>query len=250
MQSENHSEMLNNFELNIVKKGFEWLSAQEISSIKELSSTLSAHSLWGLPNPYITQLILKKEDGSWNSSIRDTSRACLALSNAGIVFMESEKWLLAQKTNDSWNEDVYDTTYALSAFADMKTPDKKGCIWLYENYSPAWEQVGTTALTITALKKQETLSRTKNYEAFVKERAQWILSKKEPDGGWKHISTSNLAIQALILAGFKAQVKDSIHWLLESAHETGAWGNKEDEINATALTLTTLGLYKEALKQK
>ncbi|MGB9927445.1 MAG: hypothetical protein ACPK85_03440 [Methanosarcina sp.] len=248
MLSENHNEMLNDSELDLVKKGFEWLSSQQISSIKELSSTVSAHSLWGCPNPYITQLILKKKDGSWDSSIRDTSRACSALSNAGIVFMESEKWLLSQKTNDSWNNDVYDTTYALSALADMKTPDKEGCLWLYENYYSAWEQVGTTSLIITALKKQEKLAQTKNFETFIKERASWILSKKEQDNGWNHISTSNLVIQALILAGFKAQIKDSIHWLFKNVHNNGAWGNKKDEINATALTLTTLGLYKEALK--
>ena len=69
--------------------------------------------------------------------------------------------------------------------------------------------------------------------------------KKNQDGGWKHISTSNLAIQALILAGFKDEVEDSVHWLLENVHENGAWGNNNDDINATALTLSTLGLYKK-----
>ena len=61
MESEKHSEMLSNLELDIVKKGFEWLSAQQIHSVKELSSTVSAHALWRLPNPYITRLILKQE---------------------------------------------------------------------------------------------------------------------------------------------------------------------------------------------
>jgi len=51
--------MLSNLELNIVKKSFEWLSAQKIDSVKELSSTLSAHALWGLPNPYIIRLIIE-----------------------------------------------------------------------------------------------------------------------------------------------------------------------------------------------
>jgi len=65
--------MLSNLELDIVKKGFEWLSAQQISAVKELSSTVSAHALWRLPDPYITQLILKKEgDGSWVSQRTDT----------------------------------------------------------------------------------------------------------------------------------------------------------------------------------
>lgn len=236
--------MLSNLELDIVKKGFEWLSDQQIDSVKELSSTVSAHALWRLPDPYITRLILKKEeDGSWNSSIRDTARACSALSTEGIVFMAAVRWLLARKTKDSWDEDVYDTAYALGALADTETQDRNGCQWLYEHYCPAWEQVGTTSLIIMALKKQEILSKSDNFETFIRERAEWILSRKKPDGGWEHISTSNLAIQALILAGFKREIQDSIHWLLEKVHENGAWGNKEDDINATALSLTTLGLY-------
>ncbi|HET8687438.1 MAG TPA: hypothetical protein VFM18_12360, partial [Methanosarcina sp.] len=230
MESEKHSEMLNNLELDIVKKGFEWLSAQQIQSVKELSSTLSAHALWGLPNPYITSLILKQEnDGSWNSSIRDTARVCSALSTEGIVFMASARWLLARKSKNSWNEDIYDTAYALAALADMGTQDRGGCNWLFENYCPAWEQVGTTSLIITALKKQDNLAKTRTFETFIQEKARWILSKKRPDGGWTHISTSNLAIQALLLAGFKDEVEDSVRWLLENVHESGAWGNKEDD---------------------
>ncbi len=237
--------MLSNLELDIVKKGFEWLSGQEINSVKELSSAVSANALWRLPDPYITQLILKKqEDGSWNSSIRDTARACSALSIEGIIFMASERWLLARKSKDSWNEDVYDTAYALGALADMETQDRDGCKWLYEHYCPAWEQVGTTSLIIMALKKQETLAKSKNFETFIRERAEWVLSRKRQDGGWEHISTSNLAIQALILAGFKKEIEDSVHWLVENVHKSGAWGNKEDDINATALSLSTLGLYE------
>ncbi len=247
MESEKHSEMLSNLELDIVKKGFEWLSARQIQSVKELSSTLSAHALWGLPNPYITRLILKQEnDGSWNFSIRDTARACSALSTEGIVFMASGKWLLTRKSKNSWNDDVYDTAYALGALADMGTQDRSGCKWLYENYCPAWEQVGTTSLIIMALKKQENLAGSKDFDTFIREKAEWILSKRGQDGGWVYISTSNLAIQALLLAGFKDEIEDSVHWLLENAHKNGAWGNKEDDINATALALSTLGLYKEA----
>lgn len=246
MEYEKHSEMLSDQELDIVKKGFEWISTQQIQSVKELSSTLSAHALWRLPNPYITRLILKQEkDGSWNSSIRDTARACSALSNEGIVFMESERWLLARKNKNSWNENIYDTAYAVGALADMGTQERDGCKWLCENYCPAWEQIGTTSLIIMALKKQENLAGSKDFEAFIREKAQWILSKKGQDGGWEHISTSNLAIQALILAGFKEEIEDSVHWLLENVRKSGAWGNKEDDINATALALSTLGLYNK-----
>lgn len=246
MEYEKHSEMLSDQELDTVKKGFEWISTQQIQSVKELSSTLSAHALWRLPNPYITRLILKQEkDGSWNSSIRDTARACSALSTEGIVFMESERWLLARKNKNSWNEDIYDTAYAVGALADMGTQERGGCKWLYENYCPAWEQVGTTSLIIMALKKQENLAGSKDFESFIRGKAQWILSKKGQDGGWEHISTSNLAIQALILAGFKEEIEDSVHWLLENVRKSGAWGNKEDDINATSLALSTLGLYNE-----
>ena len=237
--------MLSNLELDIVRKGFEWLSDQQINSVKELSSTVSAHALWGLPDPYVTQLILKKEgDGSWNSSIRDTARACSALSIEGIIFMAAERWLLARKNKDSWNGDVYDTAYTLGALADMETQDRGGCQWLYEHYCPAWEQVGTASLIIIALKKQEALSESEDFEAFIRERAEWVLSKKKQDGGWEYISTSNLAIQALILAGFEKKVEDSVRWLFSKVHECGAWGNEEDDINATALSLTTLGLYE------
>jgi len=245
MESEKHSKMLSNLELDIVKKGFEWLSAQQIHSVKELSSTVSAHALWRLPNPYITRLILKKENGFWNSSIRDTARACSALSTEGIIFMASERWLLARKSKNSWKEDVYDTAYALGALADMGTQDRDGCQWLYEHYCPAWEQIGTTSLIITALKKQENLAESKDFETFIRERAEWMLSRKGQDGGWEHISTSNLAVQALLLAGFKDKIEDSVHWLLENAHKSGAWGNKDEDINATALTLSTLGLYEK-----
>lgn len=243
MESERHSEMLSNLELDIVKKGFEWLSAQEINSVKELSSTVSAHALWRLPNPYITRLILKQENGPWNSSIKDTARACSALSTEGIVLMASERWLLARKGKNSWNEDVYDTAYALGALADMGTQEREGCNWLYECYCPSWEQVGTTSLIITALKKQENLAESKDFESFIRERAEWILSRKRQDGGWEYISTSNLAIQALLLAGFKKEVEDSVHWLLENVRKSGAWGNNEEDINATALCLSSLGLY-------
>ena len=164
--------------------------------------------------------------------------------------MASERWLLARKSKNSWNEDVYDTAYALGALADMETQDRDGCKWLYEHYCPAWEQVGTTSLIIMALKKQENLAKSKDFETFIREKAEWILSKKGQDGGWEHISTSNLAIQALLLAGFKKEIEDSVHWLLENVHKNGAWGNKEDDINATALALSTLGLYNRNLNRE
>ncbi|AKB13694.1 hypothetical protein SAMN02910340_01587 [Methanosarcina thermophila] len=163
----------------------------------------------------------------------------------GIVFMSSVKWLLARKRKNSWNKDVYDTSYALAALADTGTQDRDGCNWLYEHYCPSWEQVGTTSLLITALKKQDNLAKSKDFETFIRERAEWILSKRANDGGWQYISTSNLAIQALLLTGFKDELEPSIRWLLKNVHENGSWGNQTDDVNATALTLSTLGLYNK-----
>jgi hypothetical protein len=40
MESEKHVEISSNLELDIIKNGFEWLSAQQIESIKELASRL------------------------------------------------------------------------------------------------------------------------------------------------------------------------------------------------------------------
>ncbi|HII81166.1 MAG TPA: hypothetical protein HA261_12450 [Methanosarcina sp.] len=246
MKPEKHRKMSSNLEFDIVKRGFDWLSSQKIESVKELANTVSALALWGLKNPYITRLILKKDVDCWNSSIRDTARACSALSAEGIILMAPEKWLLSRKKGCSWNEDVYDTAYSLGALADMEVSDREGCDWLYENYGPAWEQVGTTSLIISALKKQEKLAESRDFEEFIRERAEWVLSKRGQDGGWEHISTSNLAIQALLLAGFKKEVEVSIRWLLGKARESGAWGNKQDDINATALTLSTLGMYEQS----
>ena len=48
------------------------------------------------------------------------------------------------------------------------------------------------------------------------------------------------------MAPFKDEIEDSVPWLLENAHNNGAWGNKEDDINATALALSTLRHYKDA----
>lgn len=280
-----------------VEKSFKWLSAQNIDTIKELSRIVSAHALWDLPNPYTTRLILEKKAGAWNASVRDTARACSALADAGIVFRESAKWLLDKKTGSSWNEDVYDTAYALRALGEMEVSDRAACRWLYENYGSSWEQVGTTALIITALQKQVGLKEeegagedtnwaegnnpaernnpaevnnpaegkkkdkeinegsnkeieVKKLRIFIKERANWLLSKRGPEGSWTHISTSNLVIQALLLTGFEEEAKASIRWLLNEVRESGAWGNKREDVNATALSLITLGIGRPRLEAR
>jgi len=244
-----------------IEKSFNWLSAQNIASVKELARTVSAHALWDLPNPYTVRLILEKKNGAWNTSVRESARACSALADAGIILRDAEKWLLSKKTGSSWNENVYDTAYALKALGDMEISELAGCTWLYENYGPDWEQVGTTALILMALQRQVELiekerkgkereKEIKKHRAFIKERANWLLLKREPDGGWRHISTSNLIIQALLLSGFKEEVNVSLSWLKSKVRESGAWGNKKDDINASALSLITLGMSQKRPEKK
>ena len=100
-------------------------------------------------------------------------------------------------------------------------------------------------LSLWLLKSRKIWQKAKILRLLSGKKPNGSFQKEDQDGGWEHISTSNLAIQALLLAGFKDEVEDSVHWLLENVHKNGAWGNKEDDINATALSLSTLGLYKE-----
>ncbi len=113
-----------------------------------------------------------------NSAIRDTIR-----------------WILEQQESDNWSNNEIDTAYALIALGDCGIKNEPGCEWLLRHCK---EHTGTTSLIITALLKQD-----KNkYTGFIKNRAGWILSKRQ-SGGWIHIATSNLAIQALIQADEK-----------------------------------------------
>ncbi len=76
-------------------------------------------------------------------------------------------------------------------------------------------------------------------ERFIKNRLNWILSKREFDG-WIHIATSNLAIQALIFSREIDidQIDPSIQWLLGKQIE-GSWR----EVTSTSLSLISLKMY-------
>src|SRR4030067_892627 len=114
-----------------------------------------------------------------------------------------------------------------------------GCEWLIRNYGPKWEHAGTTSLIITALIKQDR----EKYGAFIKERASWLLSKRE-DSGWTYIATSNLVIQALILARVEEKdIAPSIKWLLGKPQENGSW---KDKISTT-LSFHSLKMYLDKL---
>lgn len=232
-----------------VRKSFDWIKTRQPSSAKELSRVVTAGSLWSIPNnDNAAHLIRMKHDGAWNDSIRETARACSALAGIGITFNDSKRWLLSHQHEDSWNDDVYDTTYALAALADMGKSNEDGCQWLVENYGAEWEHVGTTALVITALWKQDTLSGSAVYRDFINERAEWILSQREADGGWKFISTSNIVMQALMLVGFKDELEGDVQWLLGEMNGDGAWGKGDGDVIATALGLITIGMW--GIKEK
>ena len=228
-----------------IKKPFQWLKNQEIDTVKGLSRVIVACDLWGVENHYAANLIYRKQGSSWNNSIRDTSRACSALANMGVIFPDAKEWLLNQRDGNSWMDDVYDTAYALIALADMNVLDKNGCNWIVENYSSEWEYTGTTSLVITALVKQEKLLSTGEYGNFIQNRAEWILSQANYGGGWVHISTSNLTMQALILAGYGTKLEPHIQWLINNFNDNGYWGNDDSKIIATALSLITLARYQE-----
>jgi squalene cyclase len=65
----------------------------------------------------------------------------------------------------------------------------------------------------------------------------------QENGGWKFIATSNLVMQALIMAGRSGEIDQSIRWLLKKQNDNGSWGKNNEDITATAQSLITLALY-------
>lgn len=229
------------------EESFKWLYSQEISKVKDLARIVQASYLWDKKNEYMQKLIGLKEEHSWNCDLRDTSRASSALALTGIHLPEVEKWILSKQTGSSWNNDVYDSTYALMALADMGVYNKEGCKWLVENYSEQWEHPGTTALIITALIKQKNVRAEDraNFDDFTEQRARWIISQREKDGSWKTLATSNLVLQALILAGHKKDVGNSLRWVISKRNVNGSWGKGDGDINTTSLSLITIHEYEK-----
>ena len=218
--------------------GLAWLKEQEPKTVKDISRSIQALSLWDEPVSFlIEKLISMKKDRYWETEIpiNDTARACIALSERGKIQSEAIHWIQKEQKNDNWNNNEIDTSYALIALADLGIKNENGCQWLVSNYGKKWEHPGTTSLIITALTKQDKT----RYEDFIKDRANWLISKRE-DGGWKYIATSNLVIQALILSEIEEQeIAPSIGWLLGKQEDNGAW----KDIISTTLTLITLKMY-------
>ncbi len=222
--------------------GLAWLKEQEPQTVKDISRSIQALSLWVEPaSILIGKLISMKKDGYWETQtpINDTTRACIALCGCEKKQIEILHWIQEQQSSDNWNNNEIDTAYALIALGDHKIKNISGCEWLIHNYGPKWEHAGTTSLIITALIKQDG----EKYRDFIKERASWLLSKRE-DSGWTYIATSNLVIQALILAGVeKEDIAPSIKWLLEKQQENGSW----KDIISTTLSLISLRMYLDKL---
>ncbi|MCX9010435.1 MAG: hypothetical protein OIN66_04850 [Candidatus Methanoperedens sp.] len=219
--------------------GIEWLKSQNPTEVKDLSRAIQALSLWGeATSDLIEVLISKKKDSFWETDkpLLDTSRAVSALAGCGIMHPDAVDWILRLQKNENWNDNEIDTSYALTALGDAGVRNEAGCEWLVCNYGERWEHVGTTSLIITALIKQDR----DRYGKFIKDRAGWVLSKRQ-SGGWIYTATSNLAIQALILAG-EEDIAPSIQWLLEK-QDNGNWG----DITSTSLSLISLRIYLDKL---
>lgn len=220
-----------------VSSGIAWLKNQDITEIKDLSRSIQALSLWGEKTVHLMGILLTKKKGEfWETDkpLLDTARACSALVGCGIIADEPVNWILGQQKDGNWGNSEIETSYALIALGDTGIKNESGCEWLVSNYGKKWEHTGTTSLIITALLKQDK----EKYLDFIIDRAGWILSKRE-SGGWTYTATSNLAIQALILAG-EEDIAISIKWLL-GRQEHGNWG----DIPATALSLISLKMYQD-----
>ncbi|SFM41651.1 hypothetical protein [Methanolobus profundi] len=224
---------------------FKWLYSQKIAKVKDLARIVQASHLWNEKKHYIEELLNLRTGDSWNCDLRDTSRAVSALALTDMVFPEVGEWLLSKRTGSSWNDDVYDTTYALAALGDMGHYDANGCQWLVDNYGPKWEHPGTTALIINALIRQSEAGNVNSYASFIDERAKWIISQREMNGAWKTLATSNLVIQALILAGYKEVTEGPFNWILSKMNKNCSWGKDNGDINTTSLSLITIHEYTE-----
>jgi hypothetical protein len=225
-----------------IAKALDWIEMQKPDSIKEIARVVWARGVWSLPSCHTALLIRLKGNPPWGGDVRESARVVSSLSQMGLIFPDMEQWILSQKKGGSWNGNVYDTTYSLIALADMDVHDPGGCRWLFDNYGPQWEHVGTTALIITALIKQGAIQR--KYHDFIDKKAHWLLEKRELDGGWKNIATSNIVMQSLLMAGFREELNVSIDWLMKKQNSEGFWGKSEDKVVATSLSLITLALWQ------
>jgi len=219
-------------------RGLAWLKEQEPETVKDISRSIQALSLWDeAASILIGKLISMRKGGYWDTEtpVNDTARACIALSGCRKIQAEIIHWIQKEQKNDNWNNSEIDTAYALIALGDYGIKNENGCQWLIRNYGKKWEHPGTTSLIITALSQQNKT----RYGDFIAERGNWLISKRQ-DGGWTYIATSNLVIQALIRSGKEEQeIAPSIAWLLGKQKDNGSW----KDIISTTLSLISLKMY-------
>jgi hypothetical protein len=221
---------------NAAAAGIKWLKKQNPVEVKDLCRSIQALTLWDEESFYLVEILLsKKKEAYWETDrpVIDTSRAFCALAGAGILQLDSIKWIRENQVNDNWNNNEIETSYALIALGDAGIRNEPGCEWLFHNYGKKWEHAGTTSLILMAWIKQDS----NTYKDFIKGRAGWLLSKRiEKD--W--VATGNLVLQALILSEeiSRIELSPSIQWLLGKQNNDN-WG----DITSTALSLISLRLF-------
>ena len=226
----------------IASNAVSWLKVQDCASFKDITRTAQALALWDdgagddkikykLKSKLLTHVLQESLFSCLDP--RDMARAVMAAAASGIRLQGiGRAFESTQHKDGSWG-DIYDTTYILRALSLLGMQNKRGCQWIVDNYDEKWEHVGTTALIIMALVEQ-------GFECpeFIEEKARWVQAQEESDGGWVHLATSNLAIQALMSVGMDAS--SSIKWLVSKQDGNGEWKN----ISTTALSLITLREYE------
>ncbi len=223
------------------KRGLDWLDESQPVTLKEYARSTTASYLWG--RGYTRTATLIKE-AHRPQSFRDICRGASALATMGIYYPAVTHYIKT-KQNDGNLENIYDRTYALIALADLEVSCPGECQKIIRDYNRTWEHPGTTALIIICLIKQSELTGS-DYTDIIREKTDWLLSRMQDNGGWKFIATSNLVMQALIMADRSAEIDQSIRWLLKKQNDNGSWGKNNGDITATAQSLITLALYLNA----
>ncbi|RNI13714.1 hypothetical protein EFE42_06235 [Methanohalophilus sp. RSK] len=210
-------------------RGLDWLDENPPVTLKEYARSTTASYLWD--RGYTRTATLIKEIHK-PQSFREICRGVSALATMGIYYPAVTHYIKT-KQKDGTLEDIYDRIYALIALADLKVACPGECQKIIRAYNRTWEHPGTTALIIICLIKQSELTGT-DYTDFIREKTDWLLSRMQENGGWKFIATSNLVMQALIMAGRSGEIDKSIRWLLEKQNDNGSWGKNNGDITATA----------------
>jgi hypothetical protein len=218
------------------KRSLEWLENAPLNSIKEASQAARALCMWGHETSGPVKWLLNTRMGvHWEgeNQVRNTARACTALSECGFSCSYSAKWLASmQLDNGSWNNNVYDTCYCLISLGQMGNKNPAGVKWLLDTFSEKWEHPGTIALINSAMINQYS----EGLSEAISRNSSWLLAQCT-DGNWKYTATSCLVVQSLILDGRFDQVEESVDWLLDRLEDEEGTGWN---VSVVALVLITL----------